>query len=146
MESATTGRTVAAAPAHLNSVTARGWSVFDARIGALPVPVYLVLLAVLAAMTLKGKLASDLPTGIALVAVGGFTCAELAKRLPWIRHICATSIFAAFIPSMMVYCKLMPVPVVKAVADFSAHVELSNGAVRVCAPCRLRIVAAGLGG
>ena len=76
MESATTGRTVAAAPAHLNSVTARWWSVFDARIGALPVPVYLVLLAVLAAMTLKGELASDLPTGIALVAVGGFTCAE----------------------------------------------------------------------
>jgi malate:Na+ symporter len=56
MDSATTGRTVAAAPAHPGSLTARWWSVFDARIGALPVPVYLVLLAVLAAMTLKGKL------------------------------------------------------------------------------------------
>src|SRR6187402_2127215 len=97
----------------------RWWAIFDARIGSLPVPVYFVLLAVLAAMTLRGKLASDLPTGIALVAVGGFTCAELAKRIPWIRHIGATSIFAAFIPSMLVYYKLMPAPIVKAVTDFT---------------------------
>jgi CCS family citrate carrier protein len=97
----------------------RWWAIFDARIGALPAPVYVVLLAVLAAMTLRGKLASDLPTGIALVALGGFTCAELAKRIPWIRHVGATSIFAAFIPSMLVYYKLMPIPVVKAVTDFT---------------------------
>lgn len=97
----------------------RWWALFDTRIGSLPVPVYFVLLAVLAAMTARGKLASDLPTGIALVAVGGFTCAELARRIPWIRHIGATSIFAAFIPSMLVYYKLMPAPVVKAVTEFT---------------------------
>lgn len=119
MESATTRAEVAAAPAHSRSLAQRWWSVFDMRVGALPLPVYLALLAVLATMTLKGKVASDLPTGIALVAVGGFTCAELAKRIPWIRHIGAASIFAAFIPSMLVYYKWMPVPVVKAVTDFT---------------------------
>jgi malate:Na+ symporter len=97
----------------------RWWRVFDMRIGALPLPVYLVLIAVLALMTAHGKLAADLPTGIALVAVGGFTCAELAKRIPWIRHIGATSIFAAFIPSMLVYYKLMPEPITKAVTTFT---------------------------
>lgn len=97
----------------------RWWRVFDVRIGALPLPVYLVLVCVLAAMSAHGKLASDLPTGIALVAVGGFTCAELAKRIPWIRHIGATSIFAAFIPSMLVYYQLMPAPVTKAVTTFT---------------------------
>jgi malate:Na+ symporter len=97
----------------------RWWRVFDVRIGALPLPVYLVLIAVLAAMTLHGKLAADLPTGIALVTVGGFTCAELARRIPWIRHIGATSIFAAFIPSMLVYYKLMPEPVTQAVTTFT---------------------------
>lgn len=95
------------------------WRVFDIRIGSLPLPVYVLMLGVLGAMTAKGKLAADLPTGIALVAVGGFTCAELAKRIPWIRHIGATSIFAAFIPSMLVYYKLMPEPVVKAVTTFT---------------------------
>ncbi|MCP3728704.1 2-hydroxycarboxylate transporter family protein [Paraburkholderia sp. CNPSo 3272] len=97
----------------------RWWRVFDVRIGALPLPVYLLLIAVLAAMGAHGKLASDLPTGIALVTVGGFTCAELAKRIPWIRHVGATSIFAAFIPSMMIYYGLMPAPVTKAVTTFT---------------------------
>ncbi|AUT68791.1 2-hydroxycarboxylate transporter family protein [Paraburkholderia hospita] len=95
------------------------WRVFDIRVGSLPLPVYVLMLGVLGAMAAKGKLAADLPTGIALVAVGGFTCAELAKRIPWIRHIGATSIFAAFIPSMLVYYKLMPEPVVKAVTTFT---------------------------
>ncbi|CAG9208855.1 Citrate/malate transporter [Paraburkholderia sabiae] len=97
----------------------RWWRVFDVRIGALPLPVYVFLVAVLGLMTAHGKLASDLPTGIALVAVGGFTCAELAKRIPWIRHIGATSIFAAFIPSMLVYYQLMPAPITKAVTTFT---------------------------
>jgi len=97
----------------------RWWRVFDLRVGALPLPVYLLLIAVLGLMTAHGKLAADLPTGIALVAVGGFTCAELAKRIPWIRHIGATSIFAAFIPSMLVYYKLMPEPIAKAVTTFT---------------------------
>lgn len=101
------------------SLRERWWAVFDVRIGALPLPVYLVLIGILAAMTHNGKLASDLPTGIALVAVGGFTCAELAKRIPWVRHIGATSIFAAFIPSAMVYYGLMPEPVTKAVTTFT---------------------------
>jgi malate:Na+ symporter len=104
---------------HADGLKERWWRVFDVRIGAMPLPVYVLLIAVLAAMTLHGKLAADLPTGIALVAVGGFTCAELAKRIPWIRHIGATSIFAAFIPSMLVYYKIMPAPITKAVTTFT---------------------------
>jgi len=95
------------------------WHLFDIRVGALPLPVYVLLILILAAMTLRGKLSSDLPTGIAMLTVGGFTCAELAKRIPWIRHIGATSIFAAFLPSLMVYYKLMPLPMVKAITDFT---------------------------
>ncbi|AJC20297.1 2-hydroxycarboxylate transporter family protein [Pandoraea pulmonicola] len=101
------------------SLRERWWAIFDVRIGALPLPTYLALIGILAAMTHNGKLAADLPTGIALVAVGGFTCAELAKRIPWVRHIGATSIFAAFIPSAMVYYGLMPAAVTKAVTTFT---------------------------
>jgi len=119
MQTITPSPTIAAAPA--NTLRQWWWSVFETRIGSLPLPVYLVLLAVLAAMTASGKLASDLPTGIALVAVGGFTCAELARRIPWIRHIGATSIFAAFLPSLLVYYHWMPAPVTKAVTDFTKN-------------------------
>jgi len=97
----------------------RWWVIFDVRIGVLPLPVYIVLLLVLAAMAASGKLDADLPTGIALVAVGGFTCAELARRIPWIRHIGATSIFAAFLPSALIYYHLMPASVVKSVTSFT---------------------------
>lgn len=104
---------------NIEGLKERWWRVFDVRIGALPLPVYLLLIVVLALMSAHGKLSADLPTGIALVAVGGFTCAELAKRIPWIRHVGATSIFAAFIPSMLIYYKLMPEPVTRAVTTFT---------------------------
>ncbi|MGH8781735.1 2-hydroxycarboxylate transporter family protein [Paraburkholderia sp.] len=97
----------------------RWWRVFDVRIGVLPLPVYLILIAVLAVLAAEGKLAADLPTGIALVAVGGFTCAELAKRIPFVRHIGAASIFAAFLPSALAYYGLVPEPIVKTVTAFT---------------------------
>lgn len=97
------------------------WALFDLQIGVLPLPVYIVLIGVLGAMTAWGKLAADLPTGIALVAVGGFTCAELAKRIPWIRHVGATSIFAAFLPSAMIYYHVMPGAITRSVTAFTKN-------------------------
>jgi malate:Na+ symporter len=109
----------AAAPSSATVWRDRWWVIFDVRIGVLPLPVYIVLLLVLGAMAASGKLDADLPTGIALVAVGGFTCAELARRIPWIRHIGATSIFAAFLPSALIYYHLMPGSIVKSVTSFT---------------------------
>ena len=119
METSETRNAPAAAPASDTVCRDRWWVIFDVRIGVLPLPVYIVLLLVLAAMAASGKLDADLPTGIALVAVGGFTCAELARRIPWIRHIGATSIFAAFLPSALIYYHLMPASVVKSVTSFT---------------------------
>jgi malate:Na+ symporter len=119
METSETREAHAAAPSSATAWRDRWWVIFDVRIGVLPLPVYIVLLLVLAAMAASGKLDADLPTGIALVAVGGFTCAELARRIPWIRHIGATSIFAAFLPSALIYYHLMPASVVKSVTSFT---------------------------
>jgi len=119
METSETRRAHAATPSSARVWRDRWWVIFDVRIGVLPLPVYIVLLLVLAAMAASGKLDADLPTGIALVAVGGFTCAELARRIPLIRHIGATSIFAAFLPSALIYYHLMPASVVKSVTSFT---------------------------
>lgn len=118
METTAAGQGQASA-AQPKSLKQRWWAVFDTSIGALPLPVYIVLVAVLAAMAHAGKLAADLPTGIALVAVGGYTCAELAKRIPFAKHIGGTSIFAAFAPSMLVFYGWMPTPVTSAVKLFT---------------------------
>jgi malate:Na+ symporter len=56
---------------------------------------------------------------IAILAVGGFTCAELGKRSPILRNVGAAAIFATFIPSALAYYHLLPDPILKIVIDFT---------------------------
>ena len=96
------------------------WKVVDFRIGIVPLPVYVVLAALVAFFILRdGKLASDLPTMIAVLALGGFGCAEIGKRLPVIRNLGAAAIFATFVPSYLVYAHLLPEGMLKPVAEFT---------------------------
>jgi malate:Na+ symporter len=91
----------------------------DLRIGVIPLPVYLICVAVLTYFLVRGKLPSEINVAIAVLAVGGFTCAELGKRLPLIGRIGGAAIFATFIPSALVYYKLLPAPLVSSVTDFT---------------------------
>src|SRR5450755_4004047 len=84
------------------------WKVVDFRIGIIPLPVYLILLGVIAGFYLTGKVPSDILMGIVLLSMGGFTCAELGKRLPIVRNIGAAAIFATFIPSFLAFHHLLP--------------------------------------
>jgi CCS family citrate carrier protein len=62
---------------------------------------------------------SDILTAIVLLSMGGFTCAEIGKRIPIIRNIGAAAIFATFIPSALVYYHLLPVPIIDSVKAFT---------------------------
>jgi malate:Na+ symporter len=96
------------------------WKVVEFRIGIVPLPVYVVLAALVAFFVLRdGKVASDLPTMIAVLALGGFGCAELGRRLPVIRNLGAAAIFATFVPSYLVCAHLLPEGVLKPVAEFT---------------------------
>ncbi len=95
------------------------WRVMDARIGVVPVPVFALILALAAAFLARGKIAADLPTSIAVLAVGGFACAEAGKRLPVVGQMGAAAIFATFIPSYLVYAHILPTPLVAAIGDFT---------------------------
>jgi CCS family citrate carrier protein len=64
---------------------------------------------------------SDIQMAIVLLSVGGFTCAELGKRIPIIRNIGAAAIFATFIPSALVFYHLLPVPIVDSVKAFTSN-------------------------
>src|SRR5208282_5722480 len=66
-----------------------------------------------------GKVASDLPTMIAVLALGGFGCAEIGRRLPVIRNLGAAAIFATFVPSYLVFAHLLPEGMVKPIGDFT---------------------------
>jgi CCS family citrate carrier protein len=89
------------------------------KIGIIPLPVYLILWGLVAAFVLLGKVPSDILMNIAVLALGGFTCAEIGKRLPVMKHIGMAAILATFVPSYLVFAHLLPQPVIGAVTDFT---------------------------
>jgi malate:Na+ symporter len=97
----------------------RWWHIVDFKIGIVPLPVFVLLLALIAGFTLTGRMPSDLPMAIVLLAMGGFTCAEIGKRLPVLRNIGAAAILATFIPSALAYYHLLPAPILASVTEFT---------------------------
>jgi malate:Na+ symporter len=95
------------------------WRIMDLRIGVVPAPVLLAVVGVAAVFVLQGKVPSDILMNIAVLAVGGFSCAELGRRLPLVRNIGAAAIFATFIPSYLVYAHLLPAPLVVSITGFT---------------------------
>jgi malate:Na+ symporter len=96
------------------------WRILDFKIGIVPLPIYFILVALIVAFVQigNGKVASDLLTSVAILAVGGFTCGEIGKRLPVVKHLGAAAIFATFLPSYLVYAHLLPEPVIDSTKDF----------------------------
>jgi malate:Na+ symporter len=97
----------------------RWWQIVDFKVGIVPLPVFVLLLALIAGFTLTGRMPSDLPMAIVLLAMGGFTCAEIGRRLPVLRNIGAAAILATFIPSALAYYHLLPAPILASVTEFT---------------------------
>lgn len=95
------------------------WRVVDFKIGIISLPVYIILIGLLAVLTAEGEIKPDAPTMIAVLVLGGFTCAELGQRFPGLRNIGAAAIFATFIPSALVYYHLIPASIQSAIVDFT---------------------------
>jgi len=95
------------------------WRIMALRIGIVPLPVYVVLVLVISALVYFGEIKSDGPTMIVVLVLGGFTCAEIGKRLPVLRNIGAGAIFATFIPSALAYYHLIPRQVEESIVDFT---------------------------
>ena len=62
----------------------------EVRVGIIPLPVYLLLLALVVAFAVRGKISGEVTVMIAVLVVGGFTCAEIGRRIPWLRAVGAT--------------------------------------------------------
>jgi len=66
-----------------------------------------------------GKISSEISMAIVVFSFFGFLCAEIGKRIPVIRNIGAAAIFATFIPSALVYYKVLPDPIIKMTTEFT---------------------------
>jgi malate:Na+ symporter len=97
------------------------WRIMDTRIGIIPVPVFVILFVLLAGLTYTGDIKGEVSTMIAVLVIGGFTCAEIGKRTPILRSIGAGAIFATFIPSALAYYKLLPPQIEKSIIEFTKY-------------------------
>jgi malate:Na+ symporter len=95
------------------------WRIVDLRVGVVPLPIFVILVGLIAAFTATGKAPSDILMNIGILAAGGFACAEVGKRLPFLRHVGAAAILATFVPSYLVYAHLLPKPVIDSVTEFT---------------------------
>jgi malate:Na+ symporter len=95
------------------------WRVVDFKIGIVPLPVFVILIAVIAGFAATGTVPSDILLAIVLLSMGGFACAELGKRIPIIRNVGAAAIFATFIPSYLAFHHLLPQSILTSIADFT---------------------------
>jgi CCS family citrate carrier protein len=111
-----------AAPAR-TSWTARWWRVMETRIGVIPLPVVIVLCLTTVFLVREGKLSTELPVMIGVIGVGGFLCAEVGKRMPWLGRIGGGAILATFVPSALVYYGVLPATLVKPVTDFTKSTQ-----------------------
>src|SRR3981081_2532875 len=107
----------------IGSWAQRWWQLMEVRIGVIPLPVYLLLVILLVAFVLINKVTNEktpeeISMVLAIMAVGGFTCAEIGKRIPILRNIGGAAIFATFIPSCLVYYHLLPTSLLQPVAGF----------------------------
>src|SRR5438445_2849563 len=97
------------------------WRIVDMRIGIVPIPIYVILVALIAGFTFTGDIKGEVSIMIAVLVVGGFTCAEIGRRTPILRNIGAAAIFATFVPSALAYYKLLPPQIEKSIIEFTKY-------------------------
>jgi malate:Na+ symporter len=91
----------------------------ELRVGVIPLPVHLLLLAILGYFVASGKLPTEINMMIAVLAVLGFTCAEIGRHVPILKQVGGPAIFATFIPSYLAYHHFIPAVITRSVADFT---------------------------
>ncbi|WCS28670.1 2-hydroxycarboxylate transporter family protein (plasmid) [Methylobacterium sp. NMS14P] len=91
----------------------------EVRVGIIPLPVYLLLLALIAAFAVRGKISGEVTVMIAVLVAGGFTCAEIGRRIPVLRAVGGSSLVTIFLPSFLVAHQLLPGPLVQSVTTFT---------------------------
>jgi malate:Na+ symporter len=95
------------------------WSLMKYRIGIIPLPVYLVLLALVTEFSLTGKISGEISMMIAALALGGFTCSEIGKHIPLLRSVGGAALVTIFLPSFLVDAHLLPAAFIQNVTTFT---------------------------
>jgi len=90
----------------------------DCKVGSIPLPVYLILAAVIFAASAYGRLPADMIGGIAIMMIMGILLGDVGLRLPILKDIGGPAILSIFVPSIMVFYNLINPASIKAITAF----------------------------
>lgn len=97
---------------------ARWWNLMDRDVGIIPIPIYVLLVALLIGFTAMDVVPGDVTMVIAVMTVFAFTLGEIGKRAPIIRNIGGAAVVVTFVPSYLNYKGWIPASNVEIVSDF----------------------------
>lgn len=106
--------------------TARWWKLMDTSIGIIPIPVYLLLVALLIALTAAKGVTGELAMVISIAALFAFSLSEVGNRIPGLKQIGGGALLVTFVPSLLGYLNVIPQPMTKAVSDFFSSSKILN--------------------
>ena len=77
------------------------------RVGPLPGWLYLILLALIFAASLVGRLPADIIGGFAAIMLIGWLLGDIGMHLPVLKHLGGPAILSLFVPSALVFYRLL---------------------------------------
>lgn len=93
------------------------------KIGVIPLPLYLIIAAVIYAASVYGKLPADMIGGFAIMMIMGIFLGDVGIKLPILKDIGGPAILCMFVPSVMVFYNLLNPASMKAI---TAIMKTSN--------------------
>ena len=85
------------------------------KVGIIPLPLYLVLASIVFAASFYGKLPADMIGGFAIIMVMGIFLGDTGSKIPVLKIIGGPAILSLFVPSYLLYAKLLNPSSIKAI-------------------------------
>lgn len=104
--------------AHSIDTRQRWQRLMDIDVGIIPLPVFVLLIAVMGVLTWNGFLTGEIAMVIGIMTLFAFTLGEIGNRAPIIRNIGGGAVLVTFVPSYLAYKGLIPAQAVTVVSDF----------------------------
>lgn len=100
-----------------NTTTKITW--FDRyKVGPLPLPVYLILAAIIFGAAIYGKLPADMIGGTAIMMILGMLLGDVGLKVPVLKEIGGPAILSIFVPSCLVFYQILDAGSIKAITAF----------------------------
>lgn len=85
------------------------------KVGVIPLPLYLILAAIVVGASVYGKLPPDMIGGFSVIMVMGILLGDVGQKVPILKNIGGPAILAIFVPSIMVSYNLINPDAIEAI-------------------------------